>query len=84
MAEKKELSAWQRVLAARALGQDVDPADVEEARAAARPGSVGWAARVAASAVSKRQTAPEGADRFRDAVLARLRGPAEDDDPPAA
>lgn len=84
MAEKKELQAWQRVLVARAQGQDVDPEDIEAARAAAKPGSVGWAARVAAQAVTKREPAPEGPDRFRDAVLARLRGPAGDDDPPAA
>ncbi|MCX4858952.1 hypothetical protein OG426_19455 [Streptomyces canus] len=71
MAEKQP-SAWQRVLAARAMGQEVDPADIDEARAASRPGTVGWAAKVAARAVTKRVPAPEGPDRFRAAVLARL------------
>jgi hypothetical protein len=83
MAER-QMQAWQRVLAARAMGQDVDPADVAEARAAAKPGTVGWAARVAAQTVSKRQSAPEGPDRFRAAVLARLGKTVEDDGPDAA
>ncbi|WP_181810904.1 hypothetical protein [Streptomyces ipomoeae] len=84
MAEKTTTPAWQRVLAARARGQEVDPADLEEARAAARPGTVGWAVRVAAQAAPKRQAAPEGPDRFRNAVLARLGYETEDDGPDAA
>lgn len=83
MAEQKT-QAWQRILVARAQGREVDPADIAEARAASRPGTVGWAARVAAQAVTKREKAPEGPDRFRDAVLARLRGSDEDGAPPAA
>jgi hypothetical protein len=83
MAEQ-QIQAWQRVLVARAQGRDVDPADVEEARASARPGTVGWAARVAAQAVAKRQAAPEGPDSFRAAVLARLGKTVEDDGPDAA
>lgn len=77
MAEQKT-PAWQRVLAARATGQEVDPADIEEARAASRPGTVGWAARVAARAIPGQQTRPqlsvpaEGQARFRAAILARL------------
>ena len=84
MAEKPELQAWQRVLVARAQGKDVDPADIEEARAAARPGSVGWAARVAAQAVPRREVAPEGPDRFRSAVLGRLSRDTDDGGPSAA
>ncbi|MFC4500664.1 MULTISPECIES: hypothetical protein [Streptomyces] len=71
MAER-QMKAWERVLAARAMGQDPDPADVEEARAASRPGTVGWAAKVAAQAAPQKRPAPEGRARFRDAILARL------------
>ncbi|GAB2946668.1 hypothetical protein [Streptomyces heilongjiangensis] len=84
MAEKKVVPAWQRVLAARAQGRPVDPADLEEARAASRPGTVGWAARVAAQVAPKRQAAPDGPDRFRAAVLARLGYDVEDDGSGAA
>lgn len=71
MAEQ-QISAWQRVLVARAQGREPDPKDIEEARAAARPGTVGWAARVAARTVPEHTPAPEGQARFRDAILARL------------
>ncbi|MEU6373942.1 hypothetical protein [Streptomyces sp. NPDC046909] len=82
MAEKQP-SAWQRVMAARAMGQEPDPQDIEEARAASRPGTVGWAVRVAARAVPEREPVPEGPDRFRRAVLGRL-GRDNDDGPSAA
>lgn len=83
MAEK-QTRAWERVLAARAMGQPVDPQDVETARADARPGTVGWEAQVAAQAAPTREPAPEGPHRFRDAILARLNRDARNDDPPAA
>lgn len=70
-------------MAARAQGRDVDPADIEEARAASRPGTVGWAVRIAAEAAPKRQAPPDGPDRFRTAVLGRL-GQDEGDGPDAA
>lgn len=82
MAEQ-QMKAWERVLAARAMGQDPDPADVEAARAAAKPGTVGWAARVAAQAVPQKKPAPEGHARFREAILARLNRD-HDDGPNAA
>lgn len=82
MEKKPKTSAWQRVLAARAMGQEVDPADIEEARAAAQPGTVGWVAKVAAQAAPVREKGPEGEDRFRAAVLSRLG--VKDDDPDAA
>lgn len=81
--QQRQAKAWERVLAARAMGQAPDPADVEEARAAAKPGTVGWAARVAAQAAPKREAGPEGSDRFRKAVLHRL-GHDTDDGPGAA
>jgi hypothetical protein len=81
---EKPMPAWQRVAVARAQGRDVDPADIEEARAASRPGTVGWAARIAAQAAPSRRAAPEGPDRLRAAVLAQLGDAGEDDGPDAA
>ncbi|MBO7938946.1 hypothetical protein JTP77_023920 [Streptomyces sp. S9] len=81
---KQELQAWERVLVARAQGKDVDPEDLAEARAASRPGSLGWAARVAAQAAPKREPAPVGEGQFRRAVLERLGVTAQDDGPDAA
>lgn len=79
---EKPMPAWQRILVARAQGKDVDPADLAEAQAAARPGTVGWAARVAARAEPVRQAPPEGPDRFRDAIRAQLAR--DDSDGPTA
>jgi hypothetical protein len=84
MGEQQNTQAWMRILTARAQGREVDPADIEAARAAAKPGSVGWVARVAAEAAPKRQAPPDGPDRFRAAVLARLGRDVEDDGPDAA
>ncbi|MGW3846892.1 hypothetical protein [Streptomyces fagopyri] len=83
MTDQQKAPAWQRVLVARAQGHDVDPADLAEARAVSKPGTVGWAARVAAQATPKREPAPEGPDRFRAALRAQLSG-SDDDGPPAA
>lgn len=83
MAAENEIPAWQRVLVARAQGREADPADVEAARAAAKPSSEGWAATVAAQAAPERRTAPEGPHRFRDALLQRLNR-AHGDGPDAA
>ncbi|MFG2948164.1 hypothetical protein [Streptomyces adustus] len=84
MAEQNT-QAWQRILVARAQGREVDPEDLAEARAVARPdGAGGWAAHVAAQAAPERQPAPEGPHRFRDAILARLNRAAQNDAPPAA
>lgn len=81
---EKPMPAWQRILVARAQGKDVDPADLAEAQAAARPGTVGWAARVAARAEPVRRSAPEGQDRFRAAIRARLGRDSSDGGPSAA
>lgn len=83
MAEK-EVPAWQRAVVARAQGREADPADVAEARAAARPPGEGWAARVAARTAPVRQEVPEGPDRFRAAILARLVRADDDSGGPSA
>lgn len=70
---EKQTPAWQKILAARAQGQGVDPEDLEQARADAQPGTVGWAVRVAAQAAPKPEEGPEGPDRYRAALRARLR-----------
>ncbi|MFE5139269.1 hypothetical protein ACFRDV_16600 [Streptomyces fagopyri] len=80
---EQQTPAWQKILAARAQGQPVDPEDLEQARVDAKPGTVGWAARLAAQAAPKRQEAPEGPDRYRAALRVRL-GHTPDDGPPAA
>jgi len=76
---------WTDLVAARAMGQPIDPEDMDAARAAARRPAPTWADRVAERATQQRQ--PEQGDTFRAAILRRIgRTDAQDEGapPPAA
>lgn len=84
--KKPTPSAWQRVMASRARGEQPDPADVEEARRRARPDTApAWARQVAARAVGQSQAPaeePKPRSEFERRLRARLG--VVDDGPDAA
>jgi hypothetical protein len=81
MTRTTEPKAWERAMAARAMGQQPAPEDLAEAQRAARPATTGWAQRLAERAVQRRE--PRAGRSFDEALRERLGADrVGDNDPP--